>query len=73
MTEIPDPIELMEARAERRANEWYSAQQSAPPGFYRCPYCKQLFDYEPIQLNETPDSPIMCFDCLPEDMKKGMR
>ncbi len=70
MAEIPDPIELMEARAERRADEWDAAQRSAPPGFYRCPSCKQLFDYEPIQLSGSPDSPVVCFDCLPEDMKR---
>ena len=68
---IPDPIELMEAREERLAWEWDEAQKSTPKGLYRCPYCSRTFAYEPIAVDARPDSPVMCFECLPEDTKRA--
>lgn len=67
--EIPDPVELMEAREERLAYEWDIAQQDVPEGHFRCPYCSNLFDYEPIQVDARPDSPVMCRECLPDSVK----
>lgn len=67
---IPDPIELMEARQDRLIHEWELAQNDVPEGHFRCPYCKNVFDYEPIDVSAAPDSPVMCRDCLPEDVRK---
>ena len=66
---IPDPIELMEAREERLAYEWDAAQRDVPEGQFRCPYCGNIFSYEPIQVSASPDSPVMCRDCLPSNVK----
>lgn len=68
---IPDPIELMEGRIERLAHEWDAAQKDVPPGHFRCPYCSNTFAYEPIQVSAAPDSPVMCYDCLPADLKQA--
>lgn len=67
---IPDPVELMEAREERLAWEWDQAQKGVPEGSYKCPNCGNIFSYEPIQVCSRPDSPVSCFECLPEDAKK---
>lgn len=69
---IPDPVELMEAREERLAGEWDVAQRNVPEGHFRCPYCSNIFEYEPIQVGASPDSPVMCYGCLPAGMKKGV-
>ena len=66
----PDPLELMEGREDRLAYEWEEAQQGVPEGSFRCPYCSQVFDYEPIHVDARPDSAAMCYDCLPDDLKK---
>jgi len=66
---LPDPIEMMENRIDAMCDE----QLGAPDGSFICPTCKQTFEYEPIALNARPDSPISCFDCLPEDIKKAYR
>ncbi len=66
---LPDPVELLEARQDRLASEWEEAQEGVPEGSFRCPYCRQVFDYEPIQASGAPDSPMMCFECLPEHVK----
>lgn len=66
---IPDPIELMEAREEQLVWEWDVTQRDVPKGHFRCPYCNNVFDYEPIQSGASPDSPVMCYDCLPADLK----
>ena len=68
---IPDPIEQMEARQERLAHEWGQCQKGVPEGSFRCPYCSNVHSYEPIQSGPNPDSPAMCYDCLPEDLKKA--
>ena len=71
MSYIPDPIELMEARVDRLAWEWDQAKKDVPEGWYRCPYCSRIFDYEPIAIDGRPDSPEMCFECLPEDVQRA--
>jgi len=68
---IPDPIELMESRIEDLAFEWNQAQQDVPSGLHRCPYCSKDFSYEPIALSSRPDSPVVCYECLPDDLKKS--
>ena len=67
---IPDPIEQMDERMEELAWEWAHAQEGVGPDQFRCPYCKKVCKGEPIQANERPDSPFMCYDCLPDDMKR---
>lgn len=69
--EVPDPIELMEARMDRNIREFEKAQKDCPPGFTRCPWCEQLFDYEPIQSSPDPSSQGICYDCLSSDDKKA--
>lgn len=66
---IPDPIEIMEARQEELMHNWIIAQKNVPEGSFRCPYCNKINSYEPIQSGASPDSPIMCYDCLPDDLK----
>lgn len=66
---IPDPIELMEDRMDRLIHQWEAAQEGVPPGSFRCPYCSQVYEGEPISLNGNPDSPVMCYNCLPDDVK----
>lgn len=66
---IPDPLELMEVRQERLIEQWDEAQKGVPSGSFRCPYCSNVFSYEPIQVSGSPDSPVCCYDCLPEDIK----
>ena len=68
-TMIPDPIELMEARQERLMFEWDRAQRGVPDGSFRCPYCSRTFEYEPIEVSAAPDSPVSCYECLPDDVK----
>ena len=68
---IPDPVELMESRQERLAYEWNVAQRGVPEGQFRCAWCNRVFDYEPIQVSAAPDSPAMCYECLPDDAKKA--
>jgi len=68
---IPDHVELMEARQESLAWEWNQSQVGVPNGQYRCPYCSCLFSYEPIAVSAAPDSPVMCYECLPTDVKQA--
>lgn len=68
---IPDPIELMESRQDKLIHDWDKAQRGVPDGSYRCPYCQQIFNYEPIQMTSAPDSPAMCYGCLPPDLKRA--
>lgn len=72
MCYIPDPIELMESRQEDLMYEWDKAQKDVPKGSYRCPYCKKIFDYEPIQFNARPDSPVGCADCAGVPSNNGV-
>lgn len=67
---IPDPIELMEERMEQLAIEWAHAQEGVGPDQFRCPQCRQIREGEPIQVNERPDSPFVCYDCLPVETRK---
>lgn len=67
---IPDPIERMEAQQEHLMNEWNRAQKNVPESLYRCPYCSRLFAYEPIALDSHPASPVMCYHCLPDEVKR---
>ena len=66
---VPDPIELMESRIEDLAFEWEAAQQDVPAGSFRCPYCKEVRNYEPIQVSPSPYSAACCYECLPDDLK----
>ena len=66
---IPDPYELMEMRMDRLIEAWDRAQKGVPAGSFRCPYCEQIFVGEPISANGNPDSPAMCYNCLPNDVK----
>ena len=70
---VPDPTELMDAAIERNILEWEEAQKDVPEGYHRCPYCKQLFDYEPISVDASPFEQVCCFECLPEEAKKHYR
>lgn len=63
MCYIPDPIERMESRQDDLAWEWEAAQEGVPDGSYKCPFCSRIFDYEPVQFNARPDSPVGCADC----------
>ena len=67
---IPDPIELMNSRINDLIFEWESNQKGVSEGFYKCPYCKDLFNYEPIQVSSRPDSTVCCYECLDETTKK---
>jgi hypothetical protein len=66
---IPDPIELMEMRMDRLAEEFEADQKDVPKGSFRCPYCREIREGEPIQANSGPDAPIVCYECLPDDLK----
>lgn len=66
---IPDPIELMQVRVESLCERWERAQQDVPEGSYRCPYCCEIFDYEPISVSAAPDAAVCCYDCLPADAR----
>lgn len=68
---IPDPIERMESRMDDLVFEWNVLQCDVPQGSFRCPSCKKVFDYEPIQVTSHPDSPASCYDCLPPDTQKA--
>lgn len=73
MCYIPDPIELMEAREDRLAWEWDQAQKNVSEGSHCCPYCSRIFSYEPIAVDARPDSPVMCFECLPVDIQSAYK
>ena len=66
---IPDPVELMEAQQERLAHEWDDAQKGVPDGSFRCPYCGQVREGQPIAVDSGPASAECCFECLPDDAK----
>lgn len=68
---IPDPIEIMRSRQDELAYAWNVAQKDVPQGSFRCPYCNNVHSYEPIQSGPSPDSATMCYDCLPDDLKKA--
>lgn len=68
---VPDPIERMEARQDELTYNWEVAQKNVPQGSFRCPYCGNIHSYEPIQSGPSPDSPVMCYDCLPDDIKEA--
>lgn len=68
---IPDPIELMEMRADELAFKWDELQKDVPKGRFRCPFCKETFDYDPIQSGPSPDSSSCCYNCLDEDSQKA--
>ena len=36
-----------------------------------CPFCKETFDYDPIQSGPSPDSSSCCYNCLDEDSQKA--
>lgn len=61
MTYIPDPLELLEMRAER--NLFYFQEGI-------CQQCKTRVDYELICPSPMGEGPFLCFECLsPEDQK----
>ncbi len=68
---IPDPIEIMDARIDDLAFEWELMQKNVPKGCFKCPFCLKIFDYDPIQVSYNPDSPVSCYECLPEHVKKA--
>lgn len=56
---IPDPIELMEMRAERMMEEYFRGDK------FICCICENLFDLEYANsLTADPSSPPACWDCL---------
>jgi hypothetical protein len=67
---IPDPIERIQANIESLIDEWNIAQKGVPEGSFRCPDCQIVHSYSPIQVSANPDSPLCCYDCLPDDIKK---
>lgn len=69
MTYIPDPIERMESCMDDLSFEFDKLQRDVPRGSFRCPECKQIRNYEPIQVTSSPDSGACCYDCLPDDLK----
>ncbi len=71
MCNHPDPIERLEARQEELMWQWDEAQHDVPEGQYRCPYCSRLFSYEPISVSGALDAPVMCYECLPDDIKQA--
>lgn len=66
---IPDPIEVMNHNIESLSWQWDVAQLD--DGNNWCPYCGNAFTYEPISVDASPDSPVMCYDCLPDDTKRA--
>lgn len=66
-----DPIEQMESRQDRAIESWEAAQRGVPHGSCKCPFCGNVFDYEPIQLSPDPHSEAGCYECLPDDSKKA--
>jgi hypothetical protein len=66
---IPDPVERMDARIEDLADEFIEAQHGVPVGLVRCPYCREIRDYELISVGPSPDSAACCYECLPDDLK----
>lgn len=67
---IPDLLENMNSRIDDLIFEWECNQKNVPEGYFKCPYCKNIFDYSPISISDRPDSAICCYDCLPDDIKK---
>ena len=59
----------MESRIDDLCFEWNQLQKDVPIGSFRCPECKQIFNYEPIMVNSRPDSPASCYNCLSPDLK----
>lgn len=68
---IPDPIELMESRMDRLEREYNRLQNGVPKGSFRCPDCKQIRNYDPIQACARPDSGVTCYECLSEEDRKA--
>lgn len=66
---IPDPVELMCSRIDNLVFEWEKFQQDVPSGSFRCPYCREIRNYNPIQVGPSPDSAVCCYECLPDDLK----
>ena len=57
---IPDPMEIMERQIEDRCWEWDELQTGVKEGWYKCPACKELFDWEPISVSADPTAPVTC-------------
>lgn len=55
---IPDPIELMENRIEQMIFEYEEE---------KCMSCGKKVDYELIAATPSPDSPVVCFECLSDE------
>ena len=69
MTYIPDPVEQMESRIDDACE----TQRGVPSGHFRCMECEEVFYGEPFPLTARPDSPLVCFRCLPEGSKAEWR
>lgn len=54
---IPDPIEMMESRIERMADEYQ-------PGV--CMGCGKKVDYELVCVSPAGDGPMVCAECCPK-------
>ena len=52
---IPDPIELMEARIDRLADEYIDENT--------CMQCKKKVDYELYCMSPMGDGPAVCAEC----------
>jgi hypothetical protein len=68
---IPDPCELLEMRQERLIDEWEAAQKGVSAGSFRCPDCQKVSMGEPIAIDGQPDAPVVCYDCLPDALKRA--
>ena len=68
---IPDPEEIIERQIEDHIWEWEALQKDVPKGSFKCPECKEIREGEPIAMSDHPASPVCCYECLPENLKKS--
>ena len=60
-----DPIERMEASIDYMTDKVFSG---VPDGKARCMGCEKIVDIDDLhQVNERPDSPVACGECLSHD------
>ena len=56
---IPDPIELMESRIDRLADDYVDE--------HTCMGCKKKVDYQLICMSPMGDGPALCVECVGYD------
>ena len=59
---IPDPLELMEARIDRLADEYVEGV---------CMNCGKEFNYEPYCMSPLGDGPAVCAECAGIEEKEN--